>query len=220
MATVLRNVTKRWDGFCIVAATGPSLTEEVADACRGHPVIAVNDAYRLLPFAEVLYACDASWWRVHQGCPGFAGERWSSHGNAVHDNKIETAERYGVNLVRGRQEIGFCLDPRAIHCGSNSGFQGINLAIHMLGGIGRIALVGFDMRAVGGRRHFFGNHPLPLHKAKTPDQIVRYFAAFLREMSFAAKHLPEGLEIVNCTPGSAIECFPRMDLRDALPAFA
>jgi len=53
------------DFICIV--TGPSLTEEDCDRARQAraTVIAVNDAYRLCPNADYLYACDQAWWKVH-----------------------------------------------------------------------------------------------------------------------------------------------------------
>ena len=36
-------------------------------------VIAVNDAWRLAPWADILYACDGRWWRHHKGVPEFTG---------------------------------------------------------------------------------------------------------------------------------------------------
>ncbi|MPZ58445.1 MAG: hypothetical protein GEU91_18520 [Rhizobiales bacterium] len=202
-------ISPRWSE-CIVAATGPSLTPGVADACHGHRVVAVNDAYRLLPFADVLYACDTKWWDVHAGCSGFAGERWSCHGDAVHNDKRLAAERYGLMLVRGRDAEGFSLDPSRIHYGSNSGFQAINLAI--LFGAKRIVLVGFDMR-VNGTRHFFGDHPSPLLNS---SDYVKWVPIFAR----AARMLPPEIEIINATPGSALTCFPMMDLADGLVSAA
>jgi hypothetical protein len=206
---MLQKISKRWDGFCIVAAPGPSLTEEVAEACKGHHVIAVNDAWRLLPFAEVLYSGSGTWWDYHRGTE-FAGERWSSHEDHVNDRRVCWL-KYGLKLVRGRDKPGFSRDGAAIHYGGNSGFQAINVALLMLGYVGRIALVGFDMRKVDGKRHFFGEHPPELRS--TTNGYERWPAHFAE----AAKTLPDGLEIVNCTPGSALRCFPMRDLSEVLP---
>jgi hypothetical protein len=189
----------------VVAATGPSLTVEVAEACRGQHVIAVNDAYRLMPYAEVLYACDAVWWAVHEGCPGFAGERWSSHQPGANE-KLTVAERYGINLVRGGDGNEFSMDPSVIHYGSNSGFQAINLAIHL--GARRIVLVGFDMRN-DGPKHFFGDHPDPMYTRVEFESLIPNFAQ-------AAKALPREITIVNCTPGSRLTCFPMVPLEEML----
>lgn len=198
-------IARRWAGLCIVAATGPSLTPEVAEICCGHRVIAVNDAYRLLPWADTLYGCDVAWWLHHKGCPEFAGEKVIS----VHDKRrtavYSTAKRYGLSVVEGRAGEVFSLDQQRIHYGANGGFQAINLAI--LRGANPIALVGFDFRG----SHFFGDHPAPL-KNSSPSR----FASWLEIMREAARTLPADIHIINCTPGSAIDCFPRCDLKEVL----
>lgn len=196
-----------------MAATGPSLTVEAANACAasGWPIVAVNDAYRLLPGAAVLYACDAAWWDVHGGCPGFRGEKWSSHSAglmAPQNDKAACQARYGLSLVAGADGPGFSLDPDRIHYGSNSGFQAINLAI--LFGARTIVLVGFDMR---GRTHFFGRHPLPLNQM---DESRPGFERYIRYFVEAATTLPPHVRILNATPGSALTCFPMVTLDDAL----
>lgn len=200
----LETLTPRWTS-CVVAGTGPSLTAAVAEQCRGSHVIAVNDAYRLMPFADVLYACDAAWWTVHRGVPEFTGEKWSSHSKG--NEKQEAAKRYGLRLVAGKRADGFSTDPSCIHYGGNSGFQAVNLAI--LWGCTRILLVGFDMKTVRKKRHFFGNHPAPLNNPWRFDSFIQNFAK-------AAKSLPAGVEILNCTPGSALQCFPMVSLEAAL----
>ena len=51
----------QWAGdTCCILATGPSLTPAQAEYAKGKArVIAVNDAWRLAPWADILYACDA-----------------------------------------------------------------------------------------------------------------------------------------------------------------
>jgi hypothetical protein len=178
----------------------------VAEAIRGQHIIAVNDAYRLIPHADVLYACDGSWWNAHRGAMSFRGERWSSHGNngrVRHNDKTEQAKQFGLLLAEGRDGAGFCLDPDAIHYGSNSGFQAVNLALQW--GATQIILVGFDMHGT----HFFGRHPKGL---RNTTNYKNFIAAFAK----AAKLLPRGIDILNATPGSALRCFPMVSLHDAL----
>jgi hypothetical protein len=153
-----------------------------------------------------MYACDRAWWKVHKGCPNFKGEKWSSHGDKTYNNKLETAEAYGLELVHGRRGKCFSLDPTYIHYAGNSGFQAINLAI--LFGYTMLPLVGFDMR-VGAKAHFFGNHPRGLANRNPYD-------AWLGRYKLAAKALPPHIKIINCTPGSALKCFPRADLSEVL----
>ena len=189
-----------WES-CIVAATGPSLTDEIAHRCRGHRVIAVNDAWRFLPFADVLYACDERFWDV-KGCGDFAGERWSSHGTEKHNNKLECAKRHGLKLVQGRDDVGFSFMPGVIHYGSNSGFQAVNLALQF--GAKLVRLVGFDMRPNG---HCFGSQ---IPEFPTPSE--QDFRVFRASFASAARKLPKDIQIINCTPGSALECFPMGEL--------
>ena len=204
----LLRIEPRWSSdLCVVAATGPSLTQQVAEACKGHKVVVVNDAYRLIPNAQVLYACDSMWWEVHKGCPDFQGEKWSSHGlTGRHNDKSDVAEKFGLNLVEGKEADGFSLDPLIIHYGSNSGFQAINLAI--LFGAKRIVLVGFDMR-VTDKRHFFGDHPTPLRNTAN-------YSNFISAFDRAAKKLPKDIQILNATPDSALNCFEKVSLEYAL----
>ncbi len=165
--------------------------------------IAVNDAWRLLPYADVLYSCDVKWWRVARPSSAeFTGERWSSHESAPKQNnkKIDAAAEYGLELITGRDEPGFCVDLPRIHYGGNSGFQAVNLAIQF--GAERIRLIGFDMQHTNGQAHFFGNHPTEL--ATIPSHGI-YIAAFQQ----AAYLLPDEISIINCTADSALPCFPR-----------
>lgn len=200
---------------CVVAAPGPSLTEAVAetvaaraDDCR---LVVVNDAYMRLPSADVLYAGDARWWDLRGPTCEFSGERWSVHEVKLTD-KLAIAARYGVRLVAGSRQIdapGFSLDPRRIHYGNSSGFQAINLAIHF--GAKRILLVGFDMRTPGPGelRHFNGEYPDPSMNCAKYEHFLPAFVA-------AARTLPPTIRIVNCTPRSALRCFPMGDLEAEL----
>src|SRR5687768_12539012 len=155
----LERAERRWSGRCIVAASGPSLTPEVAEMCRGERVVAVNDAYRLMPWAEVTYACDAGWWEIHRKNV-LASERWTSHSLSPKNDKTMVADRLGLRVIEGRGNVGFSRDPGFINYAGNSGFQAVNLAL--LWGADPVILVGFDMRQVDGKTHFFGRHKPPL----------------------------------------------------------
>jgi hypothetical protein len=209
----LQTLKPDWNCPVVVAATGPSLTPDVAsvirrarwpqEKCR---VVAVNDAYRLLPYADVLYACDAAWWKLHIDAvrKTFHGEQWTScDSERGESNSKDTMADWGVRFISGKHADTFSTDPAAIHYGSNSGFQAVNFAI--LKGATKIILVGFDMR---GRGHFFGDHPEPLHNRND-------YEAFLVPFRYAASKKCT-VPIVNATPGSALDCFPMVELDDAL----
>lgn len=92
--------------------------------------------------------------------------------------------------------------------GQNSGHQAINLAVLL--GARRILLLGFDMKPAGdGRFHWFGDHPI-----KTPRNV---FSAMLQAFPKTLDPLARlGVEVVNCTPDSALQCYRKAPLRDEL----
>lgn len=89
-----------------------------------------------------------------------------------------------------------------IDCSTNSGLLGAMVAANF--GAKRILLCGLDM----GGAHFFGDHKPPL---KNPN--AQRFEIFKRQF---ASYRPRGIEILNCTPGSALKTYPFADLEDAL----
>lgn len=187
----------------VCCASGPSIDAaqgEVvrqareADRCR---VIAINDTWRLVPFSDVLYACDKSWWRVHINSvrAGFSGECWTQ--------SDEAAKEHGLHHVVGEKGDALSAKPDTIQHGGNSGFQAIQLA--RLFGAKRVALVGYDMQRTGGRAHFFGDHPRSLTQGD-PKSWVRNFDV----LAIALKNL--GVDVVNCSQATALTCFRRAEL--------
>jgi hypothetical protein len=161
----------------------------------------------MLPSADVLYACDAQWWRVHKGVPEFAGERWTTHEKGASNDKTLLVKQFpNINLAAGRSGDRFRLDG-VVAYGANSGFQAVNLAI--LFGATKIILLGFDMHEAGGKRHFFGSHPKTLRNGGC-------FSTWVKNFRTASRHLPVGVTIINATPDSALTGFPIMRLCDAL----
>lgn len=182
----------------VVLAPGPSLSSEQTHLVQqsGLPVVAVNDAFRLAPWADVLYAADAAWWQVHaQEALKFEGLKMTADFHVAF-RQVARLKQTGV--------YGFDPTPGCVRTGSNSGYQAVHVA--MQAGAKRVLLVGFDMHG----SHFFGKHPAPLRNSHPETQ-----KQFAINFQFLKGH---GTEIVNCTPGSAITCFPQQDLAEALHA--
>lgn len=199
------SVPKAWPGdTAAILATGPSLTADDVDYCRGKArVIVVNDAYTLAPWADVLYACDAKWWKWHEGVPTFAGAKWSLEHSAWSPYRTLYPD---VQRLRNTGANGLEHDPTGLRNGRNSGFQAINLAVHY--GVTRIVLLGYDMQPSGGKSHFFGEHP---NNQKSP------YPMFRRAMETLVKPLAKrGIDIVNCSRHSVLTCFRKADLRATL----
>jgi hypothetical protein len=203
MATAHR-VTRLWPGETVVClATGPSLTQADVDAVRGRArVIAINDAYRLAPWADVLYACDLKWWGWHwkQGAGAFAGLKYSV------DRHVHLP---GVTILQNTGNGGLGMEPIGLH-GKNSGHQAINLAVHL--GAARIVLLGYDMQNGPGRRdHFFGNHPHGAGRNGKYDRWIAYMRTMVAPLK--AAHV----EVINCTRATALDCFPHRPLEELFP---
>lgn len=111
-------------------------------------------------------------------------------------------------------EGGLSVDGSAIVTGYNSGHQALNIAV--LAGASRVVLLGYDGKpGPGGRMHWFGDHPV-----KTPPS---WLPLYCRQLRVAAPMIAAlGVEVVNCSPGSAIDAFARgdLDLALALPTVA
>ena len=136
-------VPRLWPGATIVClGTGPSLTAADVTRCAGQAkVTAINDAYRLAPWADVLYACDAKWWRWNKGLPGFAGLKFGLDTSIAYRD-VTVLQNTGLQVLE--------TTPTGLRTGHTSGYQAINLAVHL--GAARIVLLGYDFKG----DHFFG----------------------------------------------------------------
>lgn len=191
----------RW----VIAGSGPSLSPEVATQLRGHDVIAVNDAYKLLPHARALYAADLDWWQVNSGATDFAGDKWSIWTVSNEWQARRHAEKaWGVQMLTGVRGRRFSEDPSRVTYGLHSGFQACGLALNKYAAK-VLVLVGFDMRGT----HFFGEHQRPLRQRPS-------FGKWIDVWQEAMQHLPDGVRVLNATPGSRLTCVPYVDLAEAL----
>jgi hypothetical protein len=206
-----------WHGEpVLVIASGPSLTAQVSRQCRlarwldGWKVLAVNDAYKAVPWADALYAADKAWWQVHRGADDFEGERFTSHcpGSLEFcDDKTELVKQFsGLTLINARSGKDFSNNPEYIHYGeqAHSGFQAVNLAL--LKGAARVVLVGFDYRFIEGKSHFFGDHS---------NGLAQFEESKFRLLADAFKTAPSD-RVVNTTPGSRLTAYPQVTLDEAL----
>jgi hypothetical protein len=208
-------VPRDWFGETVaVLASGPSMSPAVADAVRGRcRVIAVNNQAiptlvdgkerpAIAPWADMLYAADVKWWVHHkEAALTFTGEK------ATIRSVLPFPEVLSLEL-----SINLPYDPRPTHLvsGGNGGYQAVHIAAQR--GARRILLCGFDMREVGGKKHWFGDHPDKLNSKQTYRNWINNFAAFapvLRDL---------GIDVVNCTPGSALTSFRKAKLEDCINA--
>lgn len=189
-----------WSGqTCVIAASGPSLTpEQVLRAGASTRVITTNSSWKLAPDPDVIYGCDFMWWKTYHAevkqAFGNLDRCWTQDRSA--------AQQFGLRYVRNEGRVG--LGHRAVRVNGNSGAGAINLAY--LFGCRRILLIGFDMREVDGRKHWHANHPAPLVQTQMFREWIHKF------MTLAADLKQAKCEVINCTPGSALQCFPMSTL--------
>lgn len=194
----------RW----VIAASGPSLITPDLLALRGQAKLCVvNNAHRLAPWADLLYAGDHQWWAKYHGeTLGFGGRVLTCrHADTrlPKDDRIErTPHRTGWWLTG---ELPFCT-------GRNSGHAAICL-VHALFGATDIALLGFDFQNTGGMAHFFGSH----------DGLVNpvNWVGWNRDMTRLAEQAADiGVRITNCSRETSITRLPRMTIGDWLACAA
>lgn len=208
-------VPRLWPGETVCCiASGPSLVQADVDYLRGKcRVVVTNSSWRMAPWADLLYACDGDWWKHYNGVPEFAGLKVTTDPAA--------AARWGLKCVplaakhEGDRQVnnipGVTTDPMFLHSGGNSGYQMFNLAGHLIGWAGRILLLAYDLKqGADGRLHWFGDHPQPLRNGKNYPLWRKRFATI-------PASLPAGVEVLNCTRDTALDCFRCARLEEVLP---
>ena len=196
----------------LVFAPGPSLPGLWQGRSSNHPKIAINDAWRdwradglgvIVDRPDIIYSSDTRWFDARKGLPGFDGVKVSCIGlqppPQAPDVICLRTSPYGSTGYDERLGLGY------ICPGMNSGTAAVHLAAQL--GARVIALIGFDFHGT----HYFGRYTR-LFQGQRPDLDFRTAAsAFV----LLAKPLwARGVEVINCTPGSALpqKWFPQVPL--------
>jgi hypothetical protein len=190
------------------------LTQEQIEVARrkGFRLFGCNRVFEIVPDLELLYAVNLAFWdhywpyaRKHP-C-----EKWTTNPIA--------AQKYGLNHIGETNREGLSDNPLYVHHGHGSGYTLVNLAY--LQGAERIILLGYDLkyapdydgrtREVGSSpRHYFGEYPSAMQH--WPKVSVRG-GVHVELLELYRTVARQGLvEIINATPGSAIDCFERADI--------
>jgi hypothetical protein len=202
---VIGSVPRLWPGETVVClGSGPSLTREDVASCRGRArVIAIKDSVTLAPWADVLYGCgrDSGGWWAKNGprLADFAGLRFT----------LDPKAAAWATVLRETGMTGLETDPSGLRTGKNSGFQAINLAVHL--GARRIVLLGYDLQRTGGRERWFGSHPWQTRSwSELGLAMIPLFETLVSPLAAL------GITIINASRETALACFPRQPLAEAL----
>lgn len=145
----------------------------------------------------MLYACDERWWHQYHDEVPDGPELWTIDERA--------AQLYGLRCMLFADEPGLSESPSRIHTGGNSGYQAIGLA-HAWGA-SRVVLLGYDMQRTGGKSHWHGDH-----KGGLPN-LGPAMATWPSKFLMIQRQWPN---VTNATRETALTCFPRATLADAL----
>jgi hypothetical protein len=157
----------------------------------------------------MVYGCDPAWWRHRRGLRDFYGVKvsWATLPEYPEIRRIEIAPGRKGDLYT--DELVFA--PDRIGGGGNSGFQALNLAVNQCGAR-RIILIGFDMHDRG-KLHWYGENRWPMGNNPSITNFRRWRAAF---EGAAVVLRARGIRVLNTARDSALQCFPKMTVADAL----
>ncbi len=203
-----------WKGAtCCILGGGPSLAQvnfSLVTQCR---VIAVNDAYKLAQW-DMCYFKDCNWYiqaafKDHpemgpnkEHLKRFGGLKITSCNTLIDEPSIKVLKRGRRNhLDLDREFITYC---------SNAGAEALALAIML--GAKTILLAGFDMKPINGKHNWHDNHERIMNEEIYKFQFLDPF----KTLAIGAK--AHGVEIINCTIGSALGIFPIVPMEEILNA--
>lgn len=178
-----------------VLASGPSMSQGVADSVRHLPRIAINLTARLAPDAQIVYGSDSPFWLAYPEFLSYAGHKVCVEQRmGMYPNVPK-----GVSVLRNFGMEGLSSSPAGVFVGGNSGYAAINLAV--IAGAKRVLLYGMDMA---------GGHWHEKHGGGLGNPCETQFAVWIRRLTrLADTAKAAGIEIINCSPSSALTCFAR-----------
>lgn len=196
----------------VVIASGPSLTVEhihrLSLVEENLFIVGVNNAFEICPFLNVLHAADHTWWE------NYADEvpehiDWFSTWDASSKPSFKIDSR--INYLSGIPGHGFAKNTNELVLGGHGGHHAIQIAMHY--GCREILLLGLDMCRLDGKAHWFGDYPVA-----EMNRRIRYDSYQPQMTAGASQAIKRGVRIINCSLRSAVSCFPKMTLDDALKA--
>jgi hypothetical protein len=204
MSGVFWSIPRLWSGATVaILGAGPSLDPDQVSACAsaGWKIIACNLSYKLIPEdyrpGSWLHGCDIQPWCWYVDMKAFPGIKTTLA------PEIST-QGWGIKLLRDAGTSGFCAEPDSVTTGNCSGYQAIHIAAHA--GASRVILLGMDMTP----GHWHPPHPDGMSEHGWGDQLP-LFQTLVEPLA------ERGIDVLNATPGSAIDAFPRVDLASLLP---
>lgn len=193
----------------VIIGSGPSLTKEQVDYIRDHGehtwTIAVNNNYKLAPWADFVFAADLKWWKSYYDDVCDIVDEYTQLQTIEHVTKPlfkKIKERKSINWDFVFRDVSYIdVNPMALYHGGCSGILAMEL-VRTLGEVHapkKIILVGFDMQHTGGKSHWFGDHPKGFLNANACE---RWCEELEKMMPYYKQW---DIDVVNCSLHTAIE---------------
>jgi hypothetical protein len=203
-----------WRGkIVVIVASGPSAVDAPLDLAIGKArFVAINNSWRLCPWADCLVAVDYQWWEARKGCPQFKGPlKWSVDGRVKHfpdwHVKYLEADKPRDDMILDKQGI--------IGWGGNGGFCAINFVAQLEPMT--ILLVGFDMQPTVGPSGVKALHWHAPHGVGLSNPTMPNIARWRRAIDNNAEALTRaGIRVVNCSLTSALKRYQKVPFEQAL----
>lgn len=208
MAACLTEPIEDVDRPVFIVGGGPSAKALELSRLEGAgTVIAINDGFKLLPFAEYAFTADSGWLSTR------ADALREFRGAVVAGLYPGATVPYvgGLNRLELKQGVGISDYPGEVFFADNSGFAALNWAV--ANGCRRIALIGFDFNPEGG--HWHGGYEWISRMG--PELYPYWVKSFER---VAPAYAERGARIVNLNPDSRLRCFDFAAFDDALTGIA
>lgn len=195
-------VPELWPGAtCYILGGGPGLARVSLEQLHKRRVIAVNNAYQLGDWIDVMFYGDCRWLTWHEKAlldfPGLKVTACDSH-----------KDKPGIKAVKRRNSpLGITKEANRLNWNLNSGACAISLAVRF--GVKKIVLLGFDMRIVDDKTNWHDGHQDSPNK-NPYQRFLKPFPAIARDLEKL------GVECINATPGSALDIFPIVEPESVL----
>lgn len=197
----------KWTGAAVaIIASGTSAKKAPISLLKGRlPVVAIKENVELCPWADMVYGCDAPWWKNQIGLPKYKGIKVSYAATL-------TQSYPDIRMIDVRKDQDrFLFDkPGVIGSGGNSGFQALNIVLQC--GANRVLLIGFDMHDRSGL-HWYGRNNGLGRNNPSEDNFRRWRTAFIAASPELVKR---GIEVINASPISDLKCFRRQSVEETL----
>lgn len=209
-----------WKGKpCFIIGGGPSLCDFNWDLLKGKRTIGVNRAFEKFE-PTIIFSMDLRFlnW-INKDRYGSQVTKQFRESKAykvwLATKIISLSQEIFVIPVKGSYQKGFTEFTHSmtggLGHGNNSGYAALNLAAVL--GASPIYLLGFDMKHEGfgmeRKTHWHNGHP-SFQEASTVAKFIPYFTMMARRAS------ERGIKVINLSPDSALECFPKKRWQEVL----